>query len=453
MKNFKHNWMVLTIMMAGALSTTGCLKDDYASSKDGQLEKLLQGASDGKGTSYFILPDANNFSQIPQDPNNPLSTEKIELGRLLFHETCIGRNPNKIESIETYSCASCHHVDAGFQAGIAQGIGEGGIGFGIHGEKRKKSQTYTDTEIDVQPIRSPSAMNAAFQELMLWNGQFGGVGRNKGTEANWTVGTPKENNKLGFQGIETQAIAGIGVHRLKIDIERMKNMPMYSLLFNNAFSNQPADKRMSLINAGLAIAAYERTLLSNQAPFQKWLRGDRTAMSDDEKEGAILFFGKAGCVSCHTGPALNQMEFYALGMNDLTTGHYGAVNATGDKVEHKGRGGFTGRAEDMYKFKVTQLYNLKDSPFYGHGAQFTSIKEVLDYKNKAVASNSKVPASQLSTEFHPLNLSADEVDKLRQFIETGLYDANLRRYVPKNLPSTNCFPNNDMSSRQDRGCN
>lgn len=61
--------------------------------------------------------------------------------------------------------------------------------------------------------------------------------------------------------------------------------------------------------------------------------------------------------------------------------------------------------------------------------------------------------SQLAAEFKPLNLSNDEVDKIQQFIETGLYDAHLSRYVPKKLPSDNCFPNNDAASRVDRGCN
>lgn len=74
------------------------------------------------------------------------------------------------------------------------------------------------------------------------------------------------------------------------------------------------------------------------------------------------------------------MEFYALGMNDLSDGQYGAVNASGPKAEHKGRGGFTGKAEDMFKFKVPQLYNLKDSPFYGHGAQFVTVRKSLNTK-------------------------------------------------------------------------
>ena len=72
--------------------------------------------------------------------------------------------------------------------------------------------------------------------------------------------------------------------------------------------------------AGLAVAAYERTVLANQAPFQAWLRGNTGALTDRQKAGATVFFGKAGCVSCHTGPALNSMAFHAIGMNDLDDG-------------------------------------------------------------------------------------------------------------------------------------
>ena len=64
-------------------------------------------------------------------------------------------------------------------------------------------------------------------------------------------------------------------------------------------------------------ALFERTVRANQAPFQRWLRGDRKAMSIEEKEGALLFFGKAQCDACHSGPALNSMTFHALGMADL----------------------------------------------------------------------------------------------------------------------------------------
>ncbi|MFN3380290.1 MAG: cytochrome-c peroxidase, partial [Runella zeae] len=177
-------------------------------------------------------------------------------------------------------------------------------------------------------------------------------------------------------------------------------------------------------------------------------------LSESQKQGAILFFGKAGCYQCHNGPSLANMEFHALGMSNLTEGSYGrnaVVNAGSEKAEHKGRGGFTGKAADMHKFKVPQLYNLKDSPFYGHGASFTTIESVIAYKNAAVPQNKSVPSSQLAKEFKPLQLTEEEIRHLTSFIKEGLYDPNLKRYVPQALPSGLGFPNNDAQSRKDLG--
>ena len=174
-------------------------------------------------------------------------------------------------------------------------------------------------------------------------------------------------------------------------------------------------------------------------------------MSEQEKSGALLFFGKANCVSCHTGPALNSMEFHALGLNDLNgNGVYGTFI---EDNSHLGRGGFTGDPADNYKFKVPQLYNLKDSPFFGHGGSFTSVRDLIEYKNNGIAENSAVPAAQLAADFVPLNLSDKEVTDLTIFIENSLYDNNLDRYVPEMLPSGYCFPNGDLKSKKDLNCN
>jgi cytochrome c peroxidase len=397
----------------------------------------------------LILPSSNNYLAIPNDINNPITEAKVALGKLLYHETALGKNPKLPEGMNTYSCASCHHVAAGFQSGLIQGIGEGGIGFGLHGEGRVKSSHYLESEIDVQPIRTPSVLNVAYQDVMLWNGQFGGVGTNLGTESSWTVGTPKENNALGFEGIETQAIAGLDVHRLVIDHDFIINSS-YKVLFDNAFPNVLESERYSRINAGLAIAAYERTLLPNEAPFQKWLKGDDLAMNDDELQGAMLFFGKGECYKCHSGPGLNGMDFHALGMNDLSGAN---VMTVIDDATKKGRGGFTGNSDDDYKFKTPQLYNLKDVSFYGHGASFQSVKEIVEYKNKAVSQNNNVALNQLSSLFVPLNLTETEVDLITLFIEKSLFDANLNRYLPDSLPSGNCFPNADSQSSLDMNCN
>jgi cytochrome c peroxidase len=300
-------------------------------------------------------------------------------------------------------------------------------------------------------------MNAAYQELMLWNGQFGGVGDNLGTEDLWLEGTPLESNRLGLHGLETQAHAGLAVHRMgDVDLSRIMEIPAYAELFAQAFPGE--SEPINRYNAALAVAAYERTLLATLSPFQRWLRGERRAMSPREKRGAILFFGDAGCASCHTGPALSSMSFHALGMNDLD-GSYDPsrvfldfANGTVPDNVRQGRGGFTGRAEDMYEFKTPQLYNLLDSPFYGHGSSFASVREVVEYKNAALPENAIVPTDRLAEEFVPLGLGDSEIDDIVAFLELSLYDSALLRYAPDELLSGNCFPNNDPESRHDLGC-
>ncbi len=444
------------ILICGAclLMITACQKDSSNHDiLDIELNAALFNASDGEGRNYFKLPESHQFNDIPQDPNNPLTTNKVELGKMLFHETGLGVKPENAVSLQTYSCASCHFAGAGFQAGIPQGIGEGGIGFGLNGEGRSHNLDYAPSDIDVQPLRSPSAMNGAYQKNHLWNGQFGATGVNTNLSDLWAdlegTESPLQTNALGFEGLETQAIAGMGVHRMDCTAE-MVEAGGYQSMFDAAFPDIPVPERYELQQAGLAIAAYERTLLANEAPFQRWLKGDNQAMSKAEKRGAIVFFETANCAKCHTGPALNSMEFHAYGMNDLDGVQ--VVNYDPANPAHKGRGGFTKDATDDYKFKVPQLYNLADSPFYGHGASFTSIRQIVEYKNTGQAENTDVPDAQLSNEFKPLQLSQQEINDLTLFIERSLHDPNLKRYQPDELPTGNCFPNNDEAARIDLGC-
>ncbi|THD69850.1 cytochrome-c peroxidase [Robertkochia marina] len=407
-----------------------------------QLETLYGSLSE------LILPESDQYSEIPADPSNLITAEKVLLGKHLFHETALGVLPKKEVGKATYSCASCHHSEAGFQAGVIQGIGEGGIGFGLKGETRHNSVEYQTEELDVQPIRSPSILNVAYQEVMLWNGQFGALGINEGTQASWSAGTPKEKNNLGFSGVETQAIAAIDVHRLDIPMELINNTA-YKSLFDQAFPDAPPEERYTKINAGLAIAAYERTVLPTQAPFQKWLKGERRTMSEKELAGASLFYGKANCYQCHSGPGMNGMSFHNLGMSDLSgTGVHGEI----DEETKMGRGGFSLNPQDNFMFKTPQLYNLKDVKFLGHGGGFSSVEEVIRYKNKAIAQNAAAQGGQLSPLFIPLNLTEEEITQLVAFVENALYDPNLERYVPEALPSGHCFPNADTQSKIDLGC-
>lgn len=435
---------------------SGCQEDSIVDNPqsepnalDVELEAALTSASNGEGISYYKLP--TSLSEIPQDPRNPLTAAKVELGKLLYHETGIATTPHREEGRFTYSCASCHHADGGFQACLPQGISEGGVGFGLHGEGRYPNPNYGVADLDVQPIRTPSVLNIAYQTNVLWNGQFGGTHLNEGTEASWTGGTPKAWNHLGYEGTETQAIAGLLVHRMDMPESLYLNTE-YKDLYEAAFGSVGDDTLMSNVYTGLAIAAYERTVVASEAPFQQWLNGDKMAMSEKEKKGAILFFTKGECYKCHNGPALSSMDFYALGMPNLESSTPGVYLTANDEVTNRGRGGFTNNPTDDYKFKVPQLYNLIQSRFYGHGANYRSVEEVLRYKNVAVAANNSVPTTQLAEEFHPLNLTNAEIENIATFIEYGLYDRNLNRYVPSAIPSGNCFPNNDIHSAQQMGC-
>lgn len=437
---------LILLSLAFSCSPDTEIVDISLSNQDIQLQNRL--SEIGGSPDFYILPENDDFSNIPSDPRNPLNKDKVLLGQLLFHETGIGTNPKEESHKATYSCASCHHSAAGFQSGIQQGIGDGGMGFGLFGEGRTISPDYTPEMLDVQPIKSPTVLNAAYQKVMLWNGQFGATGNNIGTEANWTAGTPKETNNLGFEGVEIQAIAGLTVHRMGMNKDFCDDNG-YTTLFDKAFPEIPLTDRYSLITTGLAIAAYERTLLSNQSNFQNWLKGDNNAMSIDEKKGALLFFGKGECFKCHNGPALNTESFHALGLKDLEGAN---VHGIIDEPTKKGRGGFTKNQADNYKFKVPQLYNLSDVQFFGHGGSLKSIRDIIEYKNKAQKENLDVPNSALSENFKPLNLTDNEIGLLTLFVEQSLSDKNLNRYIPMSLPTGLCFPVADQKSKEDLGC-
>ncbi len=429
----------LCIILTVALSAA-CASDDAPNhaALDVELEQLI-GDIDA-----YRLPDSDDYERIPQDPNNPLTSQKIALGKLLFHETALGTD-------NTFSCASCHHAAAGFQANRVQGLGEGGIGFGASGEGRTRAANIAIADLDVQPIRTPSILNSGYQKVTLWNGQFGATDLNTGTESQWTTGTPKATNALGFEGLETQAIAGLEVHRLHIDSTLLDQFG-YRDYFDEAFADVPAAERYTRTTAGLAIAAYERTVLANRAPFQDWLAGRKDALSPAAKQGAIVFFGDGACASCHNGPSLASTSFHALGMSDLHDGPDAVFGVTDNQAAHKGRGGFTMRSDEMFAFKTPQLYNLTDSRFYGHGASLRSLREVVDYKAAAQPENARVPAERLSDQFVPLHLSEQQRDDLVTFLEEGLYDPDVHRYTPDALPSGLCFPNADALSRADMNC-
>ena len=434
-----------------ALFIVACTKDRMPTlvELDNQLRNLVTASSPEGEMEFYILPDENDLDNIPQDPKNPLTPAKVELGKMLFHDTGLAMDAMQPSGLGTYSCASCHIAEAGFKPNNFQGIADGGIGFGNNGENRLMNSQYQEHELDVQSARPLSLVNVAYVKNTFWNGQFGSTGVNVGTEEVWDLLEETELNHLGFEGIETQNIEGLKVHRITINKELLDEYG-YTPLFDEVFSDIPVEERYTIMTASFAFSAYIRSIISNKAPFQDWLKGDEEALSYDEKKGAILFFGKAKCSTCHYNQNLGSPEFHALGVDNMY--QLPSYNSAADDRRNMGRGGFTLREEDMHKFKVPGVYNAGDAEFFFHGASATSLEELVEYFNNGVPENPNVPIEQISAKFNPLNLDDTEKAQLVAFLRNGLHDPELERYKPEFVLSGKCFPNADQQSMFDLDC-
>ena len=439
--------------MVAFVCFVSCTKDKVANNYDQELTEALEAASPSGSKIHYIMPESDDYANLPnQDAKNPVTAAKVELGRLLFFETGLGLNPKYGVSKQAYSCSSCHVPSMSFTAGRFQGIADGGVGFGDHGEARVKNNQYGGSEVDAQGARPLPTINLTYVTNALWSGAFGSFGTNVGTENAWGVTDPLTDiNKDAIEGLEANNHRALITHRQVINKEVTDSLG-YSAMFDAAFPDVPASERYSLQIGANAIAAYFRTILTNRAPFQRWLKGDNAAMTEQQKRGATLFFDKAGCKNCHTSPSLNTMRYEAIGVNNLFQSPYDVFRTGINDKRNLGRGGFTLREEDKYKFKIPQLYNLKHIGFYFHGASKTSLRQVVEYFNAGIPENPDVPKSQISTKFHPLGLTSKEMDDLTEFLTNGLYDADITRYAPKAIMSGKCFPNNDPQSRRDMGC-
>lgn len=452
--NVRPGKSLITLVLMGTIVFYFGCTHDYIEDLDRDLTASLNSNSKTGSYTGYIMPSSTDYSSLPnQDPKNPVTAEKVALGKMLFFETGIGLQPKYPVSKEAYSCSSCHIPERGFTAGRFQGIADGAVGFGISGEGRKKNPQYTGADVDAQGARPLPVINTTYVTNALWAGTFGSFNVNTGTDAVWDQDTLVQINKKGLMGLEANNERALIVHRQVIN-KNVTDSLGYTAMFDAAFPDIPVEERYTRQTAAFAIAAYFRTILTNQAPFQKWLKGDATAMTDQQKRGAMVFFGKAGCVSCHNSPSLNSDPhlFFSLGVyNHYQTG-YSVFRTDRHDKRNLGRGGFTGREEDMNNFKVPQLYNLKDFGFYFHGASKSSLKDVVEYFNNGIPENPDIPRTQITPLFRPLHLTQDEMDDLVEFLSEGLYDANLLRYKPEVTMSGNCFPNNDPQSKEDMGC-
>lgn len=443
----------LSILVCSIAYFLACKEDVTELTIDSNLESAIIKHSKTGSLSDYIMPSSIDYKSLPnQDPKNPVTAEKVALGKLLFFETGLAQDAKKSVSLNTYSCSSCHVPEKNFTAGRFQGIADGGVGFGHLGEGRSKNVDYQGSEVDAQGARPLPTINLTFVRNALWSGAFGARGMNIGTESAWgVVDSLTSINAKGFEGLESNNTRALFVHRQVINKELMTKLGLKDK-FDSAFPDVPESERYVPQMASNAIAAYFRTILTDEAPFQLWLKGDKKAMTLQQKRGAELFFGKAACINCHNSPSFNNQRFAAVGVKNLFQSGHEVFRTDVNDARNKGRGGFTLRDEDLYKFKVPQLYNLKGIGFYFHGASKNSLREVIEYFNEAKGENPDVPVERLDPQFKPLNLTNTEIDDLLEFLENGLYDDNLVRYKPYFTQSGFCFPNNDPQSKKDMGC-
>lgn len=435
----------ILLLAVYATLVSSCTKNNFGVSDENLLAQIAAKARTGD-YDYFVMPASGDFTALPnQDANNPITEEKVRLGKLLFFETGLAQHANSPEGNETFSCATCHVPQSGFLPGRIQGIADGAVGFGDEGSGRVTLSSYAEEDLDAQGVRPLTVMNVTYMTNTLWSGSFGAEDQNIGTEDAWTG--PAAINHTGFAGIEAQNIEGLELHRMDIN-DKVLNEYGYAARFDEAFPDIPLEERYTKTTASFALAAYLRTLLTNEAPFQRYLRGNSSALLASEKRGAMLFFDKANCISCHNGPSFSAMNFVALGTKDLYEA--GGLNTSESDPRNLGRAFLTGRESDMYRFKVPQLYNLKDYKTFFHGSSKRSIEEVLEYKINARSENANVPTSTVPLQ--PLLLTESEKKDLINFLRNGLYDANMNRYVPESVQSGNCLPNNDPTSKADLGC-
>ncbi len=297
---------------------------EVATHLDDALEGAISQRSPNGSYEHFILPNSDDYATLPnQDAKNPITPIKVTLGRLLFFETGLALEPTYPVSKGAYSCSSCHVPERSFTAGRFQGIADGAVGFGENGEGRNKNPQYAGDDVDAQGARPLPVINTAFVTNALWAGTFGSFGVNEGTESAWHQDTLVEINFSELQGLEANNNRALIVHRQVVN-KNVTDSLGYTALFDAAFPEIPESERYSRKYAAFAIAAYFRTILTNEAPFQLWLKGDKAAMTEQQKNGAMVFFGKAGCSSCHNSPSLNTLphNFFALGVNDLHQNGY-----------------------------------------------------------------------------------------------------------------------------------
>ncbi len=331
------------------------------------------------------------WPEMPQRPDNritdPRFARRAALGRLLYYDPIVsGKND--------MSCATCHHPDLGYADGRGKAMGADGQGIG---PDRRGGQV----------IRrgAPTIWNTAFNASQFWDGRS----RDLEDQARNPITAPEEMGET--ESVVVAEIAGVRE---------------YQALFDDAFGGRMGSS-INLANIVNAIAAFERTQLSTGSPFDRYLAGDRTALTVSQRRGFDVFrSGRTRCFECHELPAFSTPNFKVIG-----------VPALSEEAEDRGRSDVAGGAGLKGAFKVPTLRNIALTAPYMHNGRFKTLDEVIDFYSKGGGPGQGLKTPNLDDKIRPFSLTGQQRQDLKFFLmaltdESGLAEPPSR--VPSMLP-------------------
>ncbi|GMT42183.1 MAG: cytochrome-c peroxidase [bacterium] len=283
--------------------------------------------------------------KIPKD--NPMTKDKIELGRALYFDVRLSAN-NRI------SCATCHAPEIGFTDGQP-------VSQGINRQQGGRS--------------APTVINRAFSAVQFWDGRAGSLEE----QAKGPLTNPIE----------------MGMPSNYAVVEKLKSIKGYRKWFEKVFK-----KEVNIDDFAKAVAAFERTVLSGNSPYDRYIAGDKNAMTASQVRGLKLFEGKARCATCHSGFNFTDEDYHNLGVGwDSGSADLGRYMVTKD-------------SDDMGAFKTPTLRDVSNTAPYMHDGSDATLEQVVEFYNKGGIKN-----PSLDPLMEPLNLSAAEVKNLAAFMK------------------------------------
>jgi cytochrome c peroxidase len=392
----------------------------------------------------------------------PIDPQLAEIGRLLWFDPIQGLNDDN-------TCGGCHSPTNGW--GDTQPIAIGIDNNGIVGPERSGPRNQR---------RSPMVINTVFYPTLMWNSRFlarsGDPFDNRqgflfpdpegGTlsylphllTAQAFIPPTERVEAAGFHFAgDNEAIRGEVVRRLDADAD-------YRTLFAGVFPHVKGGAPISYDDVARAIAEFEFTQVYANAPIDRYARGERDAMTPSQKQGALLFFGRAGCVTCHavSGQANEMFSDFRQHVAGIPQVAPAAANVVFDGPganEDFGLEQVTGHAVDRYAFRTSPLRNVALQPAFMHNGAFVRLEDAIRYHLDAMGGAATFGTAGLPADLRgptgpmqpvlerldpllrrPVVLTDDEIAALVDFVRDGLLDPEarperLQRFIPATLPS------------------